>query len=225
MLEDRLRDEEWVHYPEMSPELIQYHRGPDDNNLISLTKDSSMMSDVWEFKNAVMRIVKMENLGGRQPQQLLVYLRTEELITSHQMLEDGLRDEGWVHYPEMPPEFIQDHGVPMTITSSPSPVTSPLLLSSSFGVMSDVWEFKNGVIRIVEMENLGGRRPQQLLVYLQTEELIISHQMLEDWLRDEGWVHYPEMSPELIHYHRGPDDNYLISLPRDFSNFSLIISI
>ncbi|KAG6506203.1 hypothetical protein ZIOFF_031521 [Zingiber officinale] len=83
--------------------------------------------------------------------------------------------------------------------------------------MSDVWEFKNGVIRIVEMENLGGRRPQLLLVYLQTEELIISHQMLEDRLRDEGWVHYPEMSPELIEYHRGPDDNYLISLPRDIS--------
>ncbi|KAG6502819.1 hypothetical protein ZIOFF_035107 [Zingiber officinale] len=79
--------------------------------------------------------------------------------------------------------------------------------------MSDVWEFKNGVIRRVKMENLGGRRPQQLLVYLQTEELITSHQMLEDRLRDEGWVHYPEMPPELIQYHRGPDDNYLISLP------------
>ncbi|KAG6502816.1 hypothetical protein ZIOFF_035104 [Zingiber officinale] len=74
--------------------------------------------------------------------------------------------------------------------------------------MSDVWEFKNGVIRIVEMENLGGRRPQQLLVYLQTEELTTSHQMIEDRLRDEGWVHYPEMLPELIQYHRGPDDNY-----------------
>ncbi|KAG6502824.1 hypothetical protein ZIOFF_035112 [Zingiber officinale] len=100
-----------------------------------------------------------------------------------------------------------------------------LLLSSSSGVMSDVWEFKNGVMRIVEMENLGGRRPQQLQVYLQTEELITSHQMLEDRLRDEEWVHYPEMSLELIKYHRGPDDNYLISLPRDFPNFSLIISI
>ncbi|KAG6506207.1 hypothetical protein ZIOFF_031525 [Zingiber officinale] len=52
-----------------------------------------------------------------------------------------------------------------------------------------------------------------------------SHQMLDDRLRDEGWVHYPEMSPELIQYHRGPDDNYLISLPRDISSFSLIISI
>ncbi|KAG6502820.1 hypothetical protein ZIOFF_035108 [Zingiber officinale] len=74
--------------------------------------------------------------------------------------------------------------------------------------MSDVWEFKNGVIRIVEMENLSGRRPQQLLVYLQTEELTTSHQMIEDRLRDEGWVHYPEMLPELIQYHRGPNDNY-----------------
>ncbi|KAG6502807.1 hypothetical protein ZIOFF_035095 [Zingiber officinale] len=68
--------------------------------------------------------------------------------------------------------------------------------------MSDVWEFKNGVMRIVEMENLGGRRPQQLLVYLQIKELITSHQMLEDRLRDEGWVHYLEMSSELIEYHR-----------------------
>ncbi|KAG6502813.1 hypothetical protein ZIOFF_035101 [Zingiber officinale] len=49
--------------------------------------------------------------------------------------------------------------------------------------MSDVWEFKNGVMRIVEKENLGGCRPQQLLVFLQTEELITSHQMLEDKLR------------------------------------------
>ncbi|KAG6502825.1 hypothetical protein ZIOFF_035113 [Zingiber officinale] len=100
-----------------------------------------------------------------------------------------------------------------------------LQLSSSSGVMSDVWEFKNGVMRIVEMENLGGRQPQQLLVYLQTEELITSHQMLEDRLRDEEWVHYPEMSPELIQYHRGPDDKYLISLTRDISSFTLIISI
>ncbi|KAG6502823.1 hypothetical protein ZIOFF_035111 [Zingiber officinale] len=52
--------------------------------------------------------------------------------------------------------------------------------------MSDLWEFKNGVMRIVEMDNLGGRRAQQLLVYQQTEELITSHQMLEDRLRDEG---------------------------------------
>ncbi|KAG6502803.1 hypothetical protein ZIOFF_035091 [Zingiber officinale] len=49
--------------------------------------------------------------------------------------------------------------------------------------MSDVWEFKNGVMQIVEMENLGGCRDQQLLVYLLTEELITSHQMLEDMLR------------------------------------------
>ncbi|KAG6506213.1 hypothetical protein ZIOFF_031531 [Zingiber officinale] len=161
------------------------------------------MSDVWEFKNGVMQIVEMENLGCRQPQQLLVYLQTEELITSHQILEDRLRDEGSVHYPEMPPELIQYHRGPMTITSSPSLGTS----------------------LIVEMENLGGRRPQQLLVYLQTEELITSHQMLKDRLRDEGWVHYPEMPPELIQNHRGPDDNYLISLTRNFSSFSLIISI
>ncbi|KAG6506205.1 hypothetical protein ZIOFF_031523 [Zingiber officinale] len=146
------------------------------------------MSDVWEFKNGVMRIVEMENLGGRRPQQLLVYLQTEELITSHQMLEDRLRDEGWVHYPEMSPEHICET----------PPGTMKLLLSSSSGVMSDVWEFKNGVMRNVEMENLGGRRPKQLLVYLQTEEMITSHQMLEDRLRDEAWVHYPKMSLELI---------------------------
>ncbi|KAG6506201.1 hypothetical protein ZIOFF_031519 [Zingiber officinale] len=201
------------------------------------------MSDVWESKNGVMRIVEMENLGGRRPQQLLVYLQTEELITSHQMLEDRLRDDGWVHYPEMPPELIEYHRGPDDnyLISLPGDFSSfsliisieqllflqctILLLSSSSGVMSDVWEFKNGVMRIVEMENLGGRRDQQLLVYLQTEELITSHQMLEDRLRFEGWVHYPEMPSELIQYYRGPDDNYLISLPRDLSSFSLIISI
>ncbi|KAG6502822.1 hypothetical protein ZIOFF_035110 [Zingiber officinale] len=151
------------------------------------------MSDVWEFKDGVMRIVEMENLGGRRPQQLLVYLQTEELITSHQMLEDRLRDEGRVHYPEMSSELIQYHSAP-----TPHPLAYPL----AFGV-----------------------RPRQLLIYLQIEELIISHQMLEDRLRDEGWVYYPEMLPELIQYHKGTDDNYLISLTRDFSSFSLIISI
>ncbi|KAG6502811.1 hypothetical protein ZIOFF_035099 [Zingiber officinale] len=169
------------------------------------------MSDVWEFKNGVMWIVEMENLGGRRPQQLLVYLQTEELITSHQMLENRLRAEGWVYYPEMPPELIEYHRGP----DDNYLISLPRAFS----------KFKNGVMRIVEMENLGGRRPQQLLVYLQTEEQITSHQMLEDRLRDEGWVHYPEMPPEPIQYHRGPDNNYLISLPRDFSSFSLIISI
>ncbi|KAG6506209.1 hypothetical protein ZIOFF_031527 [Zingiber officinale] len=183
------------------------------------------MSDVWEFKNGVMQIVEMENLGGHLHQQLLVYLQSEELITSHQMLEGRPRDEGWVHYPEMSPELIQYHRGPDDNYLISLPGTSPLLLSSSSGVMSDVWEFKNGVMQIVVIENLSGRWPQQLLVYLQTEELITSHQMLKDRLRDEGWLHYPEMSPELIQYHRGPYDNYLISLPRDFSSFSLIISI
>ncbi|KAG6502827.1 hypothetical protein ZIOFF_035115 [Zingiber officinale] len=182
------------------------------------------MSDVWEFKNGVMRIVEMENLGGRRPQQLLVYLQTEKLITSHQMLEDRLRDEGWVHYLEMPPELIEYHRGPDKITSSPFPRTSPgqflsseqalpcdyeqtllytirapnlgMVLSSSSGVMSEVWKFKNGVMR--KVENPDSRRPRKVLVYLPTVEVITSHQMLENRLRDEGWVHYPDMQPELI---------------------------
>ncbi|KAG6506208.1 hypothetical protein ZIOFF_031526 [Zingiber officinale] len=153
------------------------------------------MSDVWEFKNGVMRIVEMENLGGHRPQQLLVYLQTEELITSHQMLEDRIRDEKWVHYPEMSPELIQYHRGPddnYLITLSG---TSQFLANN---INITIIITTNGVMQIVEKENLGGRRPQQLLVYLQTEELITSHQMLENRLRDEGWVHYPDMSPELI---------------------------
>ncbi|KAG6502812.1 hypothetical protein ZIOFF_035100 [Zingiber officinale] len=188
------------------------------------------MSDVWEFKNGVMRIVEIENLGGRRPQQLLVYLQTEELITLHQMLEDrlrdeGLRDEGWVRYPEMPPELIKYHRGPddnyLIFLPRDFSIATLLFIRGDVRCMG----VQNGVMQIMEMENLGARRPQQLLVYLQTEELITSHQMLEDRLRDEGWVHYPEMPLELIEYHRGADDNYLISLPRDFSNFSLVISI
>ncbi|KAG6506214.1 hypothetical protein ZIOFF_031532 [Zingiber officinale] len=168
------------------------------------------MSDVWEFKNGVMTIVEMENIGGRRPHQLLVYLQTEELITSHQMLEDRIRDEGRVHYPEIPPEPIQYHRGPddnylisLPIDFSSFSHEQALLCDSEQTLlyfiralnleMTNVWEFKNGVMRIVEKENLGGRRPQQLLVYLQTEELITSHQMLEDRLRDEGWEHYLEI--------------------------------
>ncbi|KAG6502814.1 hypothetical protein ZIOFF_035102 [Zingiber officinale] len=71
-----------------------------------------------------------------------------------------------------------------------------LVLSSSSGVMSEVWEFKNGMMR--KVENPGGCRPRKLLVYLPAVEVITSHQMLENRLRDEGWVHYLEMPLELI---------------------------
>ncbi|KAG6506206.1 hypothetical protein ZIOFF_031524 [Zingiber officinale] len=70
-------------------------------------------------------------------------------------------------------------------------------------MMSDLWEFKNGVMRIVEMDNLGGRRPQQLLVYQQTQELITSHQMLEDRLRDEGYCVFYKVSSSAA----GADDH------------------
>ncbi|KAG6502802.1 hypothetical protein ZIOFF_035090 [Zingiber officinale] len=133
------------------------------------------MSDVWEFKNGVMRIVEMENLGGRQPQQLLVYLvRVVVLVRSDDVGCVGVQERDDTDRGDGEPRW-----------------------SSA----------------------------ELLLVYLQTEELITSHQMLEDRLRDDGWVHYPKMPSELIEYHKGPDDNYLISLSKDFSSFSLIISI
>ncbi|KAG6502810.1 hypothetical protein ZIOFF_035098 [Zingiber officinale] len=44
--------------------------------------------------------------------------------------------------------------------------------------------------------------------------------MLQNRLREEGWVHYPRMPSELIQYHKGPHSNDLISLPRDFSRLS-----
>ncbi|KAG6502809.1 flowering-promoting factor 1-like protein 3 [Zingiber officinale] len=50
------------------------------------------MSEVWEFKNGVTR--KVENPGGSRPQKVLVYLPTMEVITSHQMLQNRLREEG-----------------------------------------------------------------------------------------------------------------------------------
>ncbi|KAG6506215.1 hypothetical protein ZIOFF_031533 [Zingiber officinale] len=80
--------------------------------------------------------------------------------------------------------------------------------------MSEVWEFKNGVMW--KVANPGNRRPQEVLVYLPATEIITSHQMLENRLREKGWVHYPRMPLELIQYHKGPHSDDLLSLPRDF---------
>ncbi|XP_074586159.1 flowering-promoting factor 1-like protein 3 [Curcuma longa] len=97
--------------------------------------------------------------------------------------------------------------------------------------MSGVWVFKNGVVRL---ENPGGggegssggrgggssRRRRKVLVHLPTEEVMASHEVLERYLRELGWEHYPS-TPELIQYHQR-SSVHLISLPRDFSRVSSV---
>ncbi|XP_074556792.1 flowering-promoting factor 1-like protein 3 [Curcuma longa] len=75
------------------------------------------MSGVWVFKNGVVR--RVENPGGSvgegisgsgssRRRKVLVHLATEEVITSHEVLERRLKELGWEHYPSTP-ELIQYH--------------------------------------------------------------------------------------------------------------------
>ncbi|MQL81411.1 hypothetical protein Taro_013861 [Colocasia esculenta] len=83
--------------------------------------------------------------------------------------------------------------------------------------MSGVWVFKDGVIRLVEkpqgVENGGGRR--KVLVYVPTNDVITSYELLEEKLTELGWERYWD-DPDLLQFHKRTSV-HLISLPRDFS--------
>ena len=81
--------------------------------------------------------------------------------------------------------------------------------------MAGVWEFKDGVFRLIDKSTVAGRRTT--LVYAPTGEVITSHEMLEEKLLSLGWDRYPLNDPELIQFHVRSSPVLLISVPRDFS--------
>ncbi|CAL9117502.1 flowering-promoting factor 1-like protein [Musa troglodytarum] len=88
--------------------------------------------------------------------------------------------------------------------------------------MSGVWVFKNGVVR---RENPGGgescgSRRRKILVYLPTNEVITSNEMLATKLAELGWELYPS-TPDLVQFHKR-SSVHLISVPRDFSRFTSV---
>ena len=75
--------------------------------------------------------------------------------------------------------------------------------------------FKDGVIQLIDKSSGEGRRT--VLVYAPTEEVITSHEKLEEKLVGLGWERYPPNDPKLIQFHKTSIPDYIISMPRDFS--------
>lgn len=93
--------------------------------------------------------------------------------------------------------------------------------SSQFSteIMSGVWVFKNGVLRLVENpgEYQGSNSRRKVLVHVPSEEVITSYSVLERKLTDLGWERYYD-DPDLLQFHKR-STVHLISLPKDFSKF------
>ncbi|XP_057959796.1 flowering-promoting factor 1-like protein 3 [Malania oleifera] len=69
------------------------------------------MSGVWVFKNGVIRLVENpggESTGSGTRRKVLVYLPTNEVVTSYGVLENKLSSLGWERYYD-DPELLQFH--------------------------------------------------------------------------------------------------------------------
>ncbi|XP_061364342.1 flowering-promoting factor 1-like protein 2 [Gastrolobium bilobum] len=89
--------------------------------------------------------------------------------------------------------------------------------------MSGVWEFNNGVIRLVKNPQADGRQgsKKKVLVHLPTGEVVSSYSFLEQILTGLGWERYYDGDPDLYQFHKHSSID-LISLPKDFSKFNSI---
>ncbi|KAJ0985075.1 hypothetical protein J5N97_003431 [Dioscorea zingiberensis] len=88
--------------------------------------------------------------------------------------------------------------------------------------MSGVWVFRNGVVRLRENpagNALGYRR--KALAYIPTNEVIVSHEMLENKLAELGWERYHSDSTVLLQFHKN-NSVHLISVPRDFTRLTSV---
>ncbi|WZZ74868.1 hypothetical protein YC2023_086238 [Brassica napus] len=92
-------------------------------------------------------------------------------------------------------------------------------------IMSGVWVFKNGVIRLVENPNQSGsdtNSRRKVMVYLPTGKVISSYSTLEQILRSLGWERYfGGGDTDLLQFHKRSSID-LISLPKDFTKFSSV---
>lgn len=68
------------------------------------------MSGVWVFKNGVFRLVENpQAASGCSKKKALVYLPTDEVISSYDFLQQILSDLGWERYYGGDPELYQFH--------------------------------------------------------------------------------------------------------------------
>ncbi|XP_020878608.1 flowering-promoting factor 1 [Arabidopsis lyrata subsp. lyrata] len=91
-------------------------------------------------------------------------------------------------------------------------------------IMSGVWVFKNGVIRLVENPNQSGsdtHSRRKVMVYLPTGEVVSSYSTLEQILQSLGWERYFGGDTDLLQFHKRSSID-LISLPRDFTKFNSV---
>ncbi|XP_052206789.1 flowering-promoting factor 1-like protein 2 [Diospyros lotus] len=88
--------------------------------------------------------------------------------------------------------------------------------------MSGVWEFKNGVMHLVENREQGGSSGRKMaLVHLPSGQVVSSYSLLEQILRGLGWERYHGGDPNLFQFHKHSSID-LISLPKNFSKFNSI---
>ena len=88
---------------------------------------------------------------------------------------------------------------------------------------------KNKVIRLVENpqaeqgdnEQIRARKPNKVLVYLPTGQVISSYEILEQIIKSLGWEMYFGADTSLYQFHRKNSID-LISLPSEFSKFTSI---
>ncbi|KAM7272862.1 hypothetical protein ACFE04_027526 [Oxalis oulophora] len=89
--------------------------------------------------------------------------------------------------------------------------------------MSGVWVFKQGVTRLVDPENPESKSTEtdgscrKVLVYVPSNEVITSYNVLERHLQSLGWERYYD-DPHLVQFHKRTSIE-LISLPNDFNKF------
>ncbi|XP_078429379.1 flowering-promoting factor 1-like protein 3 [Wolffia australiana] len=65
------------------------------------------MAGVWVFKDGIPHLLERPKEVGRRTK--LIYSPTNEVVTSHEILEAKLRNHGWVPYALDDPEFILFH--------------------------------------------------------------------------------------------------------------------
>ncbi|CAJ1973801.1 unnamed protein product [Sphenostylis stenocarpa] len=90
--------------------------------------------------------------------------------------------------------------------------------------MSGVWVFKKEGFRLMENRKAEGKTcslRRKVLVYLPSGEVVSSYTSLEQILMSLGWERYHGRDLELYQFHKHSSTD-LISLPKDFSNFTSV---
>ncbi|KAI3713801.1 hypothetical protein L1987_72387 [Smallanthus sonchifolius] len=195
------------------------------------------MSGVWVFKqNGVVRLVESPGSdSGSGQRKILVYVPTNEVVTSYDALERMLSSLGWERYYD-DPDLLQFHkrstvhliSLPKDFNKFKSMHMFDIVVknrnkfeSRTNQGMSGVWVFKqNGVVQLVESlgsDSFQGLARRKVLVHVPTNEVVTSYDVLIRILSSFGWERYYD-DPDLLQFHKR-STVHLISLPRDFNKF------